>query len=855
MTFRLGLLTVAFCLLIVSTSQAATLYWNAPNGGPGTWDTATQLWSTLALGPLNTTWSLGSTDDAVFQNTPGSGLISIATGGVSVHNMTFGVSGYTIQDLPSQTDALSLSGSGNTITVTNATDTATISSVLSGAGFTKLGLGTLVLSGNNTNLTGTVTIGTLNAIDGGVLKVTNSNALGTAAVTITGGFSGSVAGPSTVNPAQLQLSGGITLTNVISIQQKRDGTGSGPGGHLNPPPNGFPASILNVDGNNFIGVDNTTASIHMQANGNETIIESDGGKLTIRGNVVNDGVSGSNPPAERNLILTGTATGEISGKITAGTSTQGIAVFKEGTGTWILSGINDGSAVQYAGSAFWVHNGVLRLTNSSALGASGSAGGVTVASSLYDEPTGVTTPATGRIELAGSITIPKAIALQGRPDATNAQLANYSDSNTISGNILLTQVDANSTNGNGSTYLIQSNSGLLTLGSIQNNSTVAGTRQVNLQGNGTVSGAIGGGSASSPNDISITKGGTGTWTLSGVNTYTGNTTVNGGTLALSSSASVSSSPALTVNSAGILDLSGFSSGYTLPGSQKLMGTGTVKGDVINGASSAIVPGTDGTVGTLTLQNNLTLGNVSGGNIKFDLGTDTLPADNDLLAVTGNLAINGSAGYTNLVINMTGGQLGTGTYKLISYGGSFSGSVNNINLGAMSSSGTTRQSFTLNNNATLKEIDLNVVGSPASLVWKGNLSNTWDRNPAGTLNWLNGGSADKFYDLDSVTFNATGAAQPIVNIAGNWTPGPVLVSAATDYTFTGTGSLIGAMTLTKSGTGKLTIANTGTNTYSGTTTINVGTLQIGNGGANGSIGAGSVVDNATLVFNQSSNYAT
>lgn len=47
------------------------------------------------------------------------------------------------------------------------------------------------------------------------------------------------------------------------------------------------------------------------------------------------------------------------------------------------------------------------------------------------------------------------------------------------------------------------------------------------------------------------------------------------------------------------------------------------------------------------------------------------------------------------------------------------------------------------------------------------------------------------------------------------------------------------------TGKLTL--TGANSYSGTTTITAGTLQIGNDGATGSLGTGSVIDNGTLIF--------
>ena len=59
---------------------------------------------------------------------------------------------------------------------------------------------------------------------------------------------------------------------------------------------------------------------------------------------------------------------------------------------------------------------------------------------------------------------------------------------------------------------------------------------------------------------------------------------------------------------------------------------------------------------------------------------------------------------------------------------------------------------------------------------------------------------------------------------------------------------GVVAIAKAGTGTQILS--GINSYSGGTTINNGVLQIGNGGTNGTLGTGAVIDNATLVFNRS-----
>ncbi|MEJ8852888.1 beta strand repeat-containing protein, partial [Variovorax rhizosphaerae] len=69
-----------------------------------------------------------------------------------------------------------------------------------------------------------------------------------------------------------------------------------------------------------------------------------------------------------------------------------------------------------------------------------------------------------------------------------------------------------------------------------------------------------------------------------------------------------------------------------------------------------------------------------------------------------------------------------------------------------------------------------------------------------------------------------------------------------HTATVAQSIGGSGGLTKLGGGTLVLA--GNNAYEGGTTINAGTLQIGNGGSTGSFGAGDVTNNGVLAFNRS-----
>ncbi len=140
--------------------------------------------------------------------------------------------------------------------------------------------------------------------------------------------------------------------------------------------------------------------------------------------------------------------------------------------------------------------------------------------------------------------------------------------------------------------------------------------------------------------------------------------------------------------------------------------------------------------------------------------------------------------------------------------------------------------------TLKSSTLLVVGMVSlAFVWTGigedltwvgdGINNPWDIGSS--LMWTNAsGTVLAFGDADNVTFDDTGSASPDITLTTSVQPGSVTVnnSTANAYTFSGVGSLSGAMTLTKAGTGTLTL-NT-TNSYSGNTVIDGGILALSGG---------------------------
>ena len=183
--------------------------------------------------------------------------------------------------------------------------------------------------------------------------------------------------------------------------------------------------------------------------------------------------------------------------------------------------------------------------------------------------------------------------------------------------------------------------------------------------------------STSPQTLSGLLSGTGTLevnaahadlTLANANPFTGPTVVAAGTLFLSGAGSLSNSPSLTLSPGAGYDVSGAAAGV-LGANQNLLGGGFVNGSLATTANSQIFPGTDGTVGTLTFSNNLTLDASS--TVNFDVST-AHASGNDQIVVDGTLNLNGNSFHLKAP-NTSANLDTTADYVLLTATGGINGS--------------------------------------------------------------------------------------------------------------------------------------------------------------------------------------
>ncbi len=338
--------------------------------------------------------------------------------------------------------------------------------------------------------------------------------------------------------------------------------------------------------------------------------------------------------------------------------------------------------------------------------------------------------------------------------------------------------------------------------------TVYSPRDYVFAGDGSLSGAM-----------KFTKAGAGSLTLAGDHPFTGTTTIWDGALIVNGELSGSPVTVWGGTWGGIM-AAGRSGG-------RLAGTGVFGAHVTVRYRGAITPGTDfATPATLTFAGGLALEDdsllVLG--LSDDPGGTAKP--HDRVHVAGNLVLSGSIG---LIVEALDDRIEPGSYPLITYTGTLTGSSANLDLRVPPGI-----PYTLTTDAGAITLHVAATRDPDTVTWRGSGS-VWDL--AASENWLLGGNPGVFVSGDAVTFDATGSAATAVTLATELSVASVLVDSDTDYTFSGPGGIAGPGGLTKRGPGLLTLNVT--NSYTGSTRIEGGVVAVtefGDGGSPGAFGA-------------------
>ena len=412
----------------------------------------------------------------------------------------------------------------------------------------------------------------------------------------------------------------------------------------------------------------------------------------------------------------------------------------------------------------------------------------------------------------------------------------------------------------------------------------AGTGAINFnQGDSaTVSAAISG-------NGSVNQLGSGTTTLTGVNTFSGGSsvtqgmlrvgsasalgsggaTLSGGSLSFASTLSVSS---LVWNAAAALSIDTLTAqtALTITGDLTLSGTGlhtlkfgagtlgTTPEELISwGTANSYTSGSFLVTG---LGNNLL--QISNNALYISaLGTNPIVLGNgDSVGVSGTFSNNVTvaAGNTASIANIdsntpliiTGNLSKDGGVLIIQNGANINGRIigSSANSDLVIDGGTTTLNQSNSYNGPTMIINgatLNAAVAGALPTENGRTAIFLDQDNKGTA-WGSGSSTLALQASQSVA-SLSGEVSSTVALGGT------TLTVGTDGTtnaFAGTiadGTSSGG-SLVKDGNSTQIL--TGNNSYSGTTTISGGTLQIGNGGTSGTLGSGAVVDNGSLVVKRS-----
>ena len=837
----------------VTPAFAATYYWDT-NGATAGFGTAGGTWGSSNYISTDSTGSSATAGTATTTNDSmnfGSGTAGLAAGTVGITGTRnsgninfFALSGAITL---SGGTAINLAAATN-ITVSNAIDT--ISTKLTGAAtsLSKMGTGTLILSGNNTyagqtNIAaGTLKLGSttaLGAVDGGAVTVSSEASLDlngqnlfttTKDLSIAGtGVGGN--GALLTSTGSASYSGEITLTAASTIATLSTGTenmylyggvvtDSGKDVTFNIADSADAITILNTG---ISGAGNVikegagsllywtpssyTGSTAINAGtlelGDANVIP-DGTAVTIASgaalslNGYNDTIgslSGAgtvkNNNADRTAVLiVGDADSTIfSGSIIDG-STKSLGLTKQGAGTLTLSGANT-----YTGTTT-ISAGTLQIGNNNTTGSLSPSSAIVNNATLSFDRTNTITQGT---DFAPVISGTGAVRQEG------------------SGTLVLNGAN----NYSGGTTLL---AGTTKIG----NATAIGTGRLTLNG-GTID--------TNGADITLTTNNTQTW--NGSFTFAGTNNLNLGTGAVT----LAFSPIVTVN-AGKLTVGG-----NISGNHDLTkaGNGTL---TLSGAAANTYTG-DTTISAGELQLNKNEGVTAiNGNVSIEggvltwLASDQLDNLSSVTMTSGTMNLNGHDEWIASFEN-SGGTFMTGTGDLIVDGERtvrWSGGTNTINAGGMVSDShfvITGGTNTVEGLGTGVEnggvLAVDAFGDGLEMSNGSTLTLNSDNVSAGKL-WLYGDVSTSGDSTVTIATAGSGSIAGTINLEGGARTFTVANGAAsTDLAISATLSNGG---LTKAGAGTMLL--TGANTYAGVTTIGGGVLNAGAGdvaGISGSLGNG------------------
>lgn len=636
----------------------------------------------------------------------------------------------------------------------------------------------------------------------------------------------------------------LTLTGAPSIFRVGDGTAAGAGmtATIDASLEGSGGLVkddlgtLVLNGSNTYTGGTAVNAGTLQVSADDNLGDASGGLSSDGGTLHNTGAFASARAVTINqggLTLRTSADLDLSGTIDGSG-----ALVKSGAGELTLGGSNT-----YSGGTSIV-GGTVVVSSNANLGVAGGAlsldGGTLRNTAAFSSNRGVTLGANGgTFDTVAELTLGGAMGGAGGLVKSGGGTLLLTGDATHAGGTTIQ--DGTLQLGNGGT------SGSL-LGDVVNNGALVFNRSDRMDVSGLVSG-----------NGAVEQSGAGTTVLSADNLYTGPTSVRAGTLVING------------------DQSGATGTTTVDAAATLGGRGVIGGDLTIADGGVLAPGDVGSApGTLTVAGNLVLGSTS--TLEVDLGQANVVGGplNDLVQVAGDLTLGGTLN----VSVASGGTFDPGIYRVIGYDGSLTD--NGLAIGTVPSSDyflqtAIAQQVNLVNTAGLDvnfwdgtgpRDDGQVQGGDG--VWQNNSGNDYWTVIDGALNapyqdngfaifGATAGTVSVDADLGAINSAGMQFATDGYRIEGDGitlTGTPIIrvgdgTTASSDMTATIASVLSGSDGLGKNDLGTLVLA--GDNLYTGGTTINDGTLQLGEGGTSGSI-LGDVTNNGTLAFQRSDVHA-